>query len=113
MATKASLGPMPPHDQDSLKYVSERLPEVQLAYEDAKHRVKTWKAMVAKAEQKFEEIQAERARLRTIERFAMLHMGLSVKDLPPDFSDDDPEEKTNKLAEEHPVPRPSKAPRLE
>ena len=86
---------------------------MQLAYEDAKHRVRKWKEMVAKAEQKFEEIQAERARLRTIERFAMLHMGLSVEDLPPDVSDDDPEDKTKELAAEPPKPRPSKAPRLE
>ena len=102
----------PPHDQDSLSYTSEKLPKVQLAYADAKHRVKAWKEMVAKAEKKFEEVKAERGRLRKIERIAMLHMGLPVKDLPPDFSDEELEEKTKKLAEEPPAPRPSKAPRL-
>ena len=99
----------PPHPQDSLSYTSEKLPKVQQEYEDAKHRVRCWKQLVAKAEARLATAADERARLRRIEYVAMKHLSLPTDSLPPFYSDDEPEEKTKKLAEELPVPRPSKA----
>ena len=106
------LEPRPPHPQDSLSYTSEKLPQAQREYDDAKHRLHFWKQLVAKGEERLATASAERARLRMIERVAMKHLGLSTDGLPLDYSDEEPEEKKKKLADEQPPPRPSEAPRL-
>ena len=99
----------PPHPQDSLSYTSERLPKAQQDYSDAKKMLQAWR----KLEERLAAAADARARLRRIERVAMQKLGLSIEALPPDYSDDEPEEKTKKLADVVVVPRPSKSRKLE